>query len=170
MRLSEYLNARDPEHVWISAGQWCGTMHPDPYTKTLNVAPVQQALQGCALLLVDIDDTLLRTRDGALTDPQWPAVLSSARAAGTYVCVVSSRMPDDHASALGALDAAGLTYDRVVFTDGSLKTSTYTSVIKERSASNVVVVDDNSSVLVWGARVLMCLPVDVVMFRWVYWI
>jgi len=119
---------------------------------------------------VDIDDTLLRTRDGALTDLQWPAVLAAARAAGTYVCVVSSRMPDDHTPAVAALDAAGLTYNRVVFTDGSLKTTTYTSVIKERSASTVVIVDDNSSVLLWGARVLMCMPVDVTMYRWVYWI
>jgi len=170
MRLSEYLEARDPEHVWMSAGQWGGAMCPNPYTKTLSVEPIQQALQGCALLFVDIDDTLLRTRDGALTDPQWPAVLAAARAAGTYVCVVSSRMPDDHVPAVAALDAAGLTYDRVVFTDGSLKTTTYTSVIKERNASTVVIVDDNSSVLLWGARVLMCMPMDITMYRWVYWI
>jgi len=169
MRLSEYLNARDPEHVWISAGQWGGGMYPNPYTKTLSVEPIQKALQGCALLFVDIDDTLLRTRDGALTDPQWPDVLSAARSAGTYVCVVSSRMPDDHAAAQQALDAAGLVYDQIIFTNGSLKTATYTSVIKERGASTIVIVDDNTSVLKWAARTLMCLPLDVVMFCWVYW-
>lgn len=167
MRLQAYLEAVDLARRGVHAGLWHGAFFPDPYTKTLTTAPVEAVLPGCDLLFVDVDDTLLR-HDGTLTAARWPAVLAAARAAGTYVCVVSSRMPADHASAVEALAAAGLAYDRLVFSNGDLKTDTYTSILAERAVARVVVVDDNTSVLLWAARALLCLPVDVYLFRWVY--
>lgn len=172
MRLSSFLNAVDPERKHVRDGTWHGAYGTPPYTKTLSALAVGAAAVGADLLLVDLDDTLLRSTDtGAslppeYTDPAWPDVLRAVRAARGRVVVVSSRTPEHHASGAAALVDMGLEHDGLVYTNGALKTDAYLGLIEEHRARRVVIVDDTSTHLKWGARALMCRDVDVEMFHW----
>lgn len=167
MKLNEFLDMHDPERKDVRDGTWegCFGTGRKPYTKTRMCTSLLPALHGCDLLFLDIDDTLVNSRD-ELTDPLWTETVRTAHANGTYVCIVSSRMPEDHADAYTILTRLDIPYDQCVFTCGNYKTTVYVQTIQQRAPRHVVIVDDNTSVLMWAARRLCLIPITIYMFCW----